>query len=241
MYPISSVGFTHYYEQFVSGWVDARDGTPYFFRGYKASRQGGFAWLDEAAQPEDATSMWYELMGHLGFSRESCEQIRLTPYGTRHILPDVTREMGWLLEKRMDLGRWSLAAIRELLLVLKTDASVSKKAATAAQASARSAMAKQYSRGAARLFDEAALRREATGIVRDYIAGREWWEVVPIQRQRPTFGFLRGELLDRESGPDSSGDESIDDMSDDDSACVGAGAVAGGSSSGASCSTVVAV
>ena len=219
-FPVPPAGFTPFFESTLTAWADRRTGMawfkPYFFRKFRRTADG-FAWSgDESAPPEQIVEMWYILLERLGLDRVLCARIRLTPYATRHILPDVTRRQGWPLEKRMSLGRWSIDAIRELLLLLAQGNASASGGVRKRMRSAASACANIYSRGSAALSKEAELRREATALVSAFIGDKPWRDVVPIQREKPTFDFLVGTPASDGDGDVELGVSDADDASDDD-------------------------
>jgi hypothetical protein len=129
----------------------------------------------------------------------------------------------------MELGRWSVAAIRELLALLAAEGALAA-ARSRRVRSATAACANLYSRGSAAVRREAQLRREAVGIVRGLIGSRSWRDVVPIELTKPTFTFLTpGAHADA-----SESDDGLDGVSDaPDSDDDGQGAVAAAGPSGA--------
>jgi hypothetical protein len=150
----------------------------------------GFAIPPKCASPEMVTDMFYELMDRCGFRREACRRAHLTPYGLRHLLPDLTRAAGWSLEDRMELGRWSLGIIKSLVMARHAEGGTTRSALASSAASLATATANLYSRGRAAMDREVALRRRAVAIISTYVGERAWESVVPVQPDAPSFTFL---------------------------------------------------
>ena len=186
-------------------------GRPFIFRSFKKPRLvgsiGEWAASLEVASPDQVAEMFYHLMGRCGFgSKEECQAVRATPYGFRHLLPDITRAAGWDLERRMELGRWSVGVLRSLLAAIAAETGV-RQAKKAAVGNLSAACANLYSRGKAAFGRELVLRREACGIVRDFLGGRDWRNVMPPKTvEPPRFAFLFG----REEGGEGDGIADID-------------------------------
>ena len=134
--------------------------------------------------------MFYWLMSRCGMTRDACRQASLTPYGFRHLGPDLTRRAGWPLEDRMELGRWSLAVIRSLIITAYAAGQTTRAQRQQAAGSLTGVCANLYSRGKAAMERELELRRRVLQMVRDYVAGRAWAEAVPVQQGLPTFDFM---------------------------------------------------
>ena len=210
-----SVGFTDAFTAPFKEWTRRRTGKPYFFRKAKKASGGPHRWAwdgDQAAPPEQVARMWYLLLSLLGFEEAACRAICLTPYATRHLLPDCTRQAGWALERRMELGRWSVSIIRELILLLAGTAAGSKRP----RANAAAACANLYSRGNAATGREASLRRDAVMIVRAHIGTAAWRARVPIQTEKPSFNFLTDDAALAPAGSLEVIDEGVSDDSDGD-------------------------
>jgi hypothetical protein len=141
--------------------------------------------------------------------RDACRRAGLTPYGLRHLLPDLTRAAGWPLEDRMELGRWSLAMIRSLILTAHAAGVTTHATRAQAAGSMQAVTANLYSRGKAAADREFTLRERAIAIVTDYVGGRAWKEVVPVQAEPPSFQFMIPtaiEPVEEEQGGDSDGE-----------------------------------
>lgn len=182
-------------------------GRSYLFRTFEARRGGELVWgWSACAAPEQVSTMWYRLLEKCGMSRAACSAVELRPYGPRHVLPDVTRAKGWPLEDRMELGRWSVVALRSLMEAIAAETGRRMTSRKRASSSLSSACANLYSRGRAAMEWELLLRRRACAVVRDFIGERGWQQVVPVQREAPSFPFLLGEG-EEEPGIDVPGEE----------------------------------
>ena len=212
-------GFTAGFDAAADRFVKKYVGKPFIFRSFRwagkrklppgsgsaeASRpDDGWSSPPECATPEMLTAMFYWLLQRCGFSRDACRTAHLTAYGLRHVLPDMTRAAGWPLEDRMELGRWSLNIIKSFLLASLSERSGPRASRSAAAANLSSACANLYSRGKTAMQRELALRFRAVGIVRSFVGGRAWRDVVPVQYDAPSFAFLFGApspVLDAEEG-----------------------------------------
>lgn len=210
---VPSVGFTDAFAAPFVAWTGRRKGKPYFFRKVRKQTAGRWSWDgDEAAPPAQIAMMWFMILSLFGFDSAACRAIRLTPYATRHLLPDCTRQVGWPLERRMELGRWSVSIIRELILLLAGPGAGAKRP----RANAAGACANIYSRGNAATGREATLRREAVLIVRAHIGTAAWRDRVPVQSDRPSFSFLTDEAALAPVGSVDVVDEDVSDDSDGD-------------------------
>ena len=203
-------GFTPVFGKWFLSWVQAREGKPFIFRKFKTTASGRRVWAvpEEVADSGQVTAMWYELLGisPLSFSEAVCKSIRLTPYATRHLLPDVARALGWPIEDRCELGRWSVSIIKEIIMASRPPAAKRVK-------SAKTACANLYSRGQAALERELELRSAAVEAVAVFAgAGKGdagWTKRVPVQEDAPSFGFLKSKSATEEV--EFSGQSSDDD------------------------------
>ena len=189
-------------------------GREFVFRAYDKARgraagagaiAEGWSAPVRCADPTMVADMFYHLMGVFGFAKPLCLGIALRPYAFRHLLPDVTRALGWRLDDRMELGRWSVDVLRAFLAAdaAETGRRQSKKRSSA---SLSAACANLYSRGKAAMERELELRVRACGVVRMHVAGRDWRDVVPVQREPPSFTFLKGSVED-ELDPEEGGSD----------------------------------
>ena len=127
-------------------------------------------------------------MPPLAWSTDDLRAAHVTPYGSRHLLPDVTRRAGWPLDDRNELGSWAADIYRALLREAQIDP---QRAGRAARRNARVAMPNHYSRGPAACGRQLELRHKAAAIVRAFVGDAPWHERVPMQRgQGPSFDFL---------------------------------------------------
>ena len=132
--------------------------------------------------------MFFELVAMIGMDKERCVKASLTAYGMRHLLPDVTRALGWSLVDRTELGRWAPSVVRDMV-ALEVQGGQAKKRRAAR--GLRYACANLYSRGNAALEREVRLRREACWLVRRLVGDGEWRDVVPIELDGPpSFKWL---------------------------------------------------
>ena len=193
-------GMTPFMEDWFVSFASTLEGKPYLFRSYrKASaadvRDGGsvavgWAVLDESASNDMVADMFNELVAMLGMTKERRVKAGLTAYGMRHLLPDITRALGWSLVDRTELGRWAPSVIRDMVSL---EVSGGRPAKRRAVRSMRFACANLYSRGKAALEREVRLRREACWLVRRLVGNADWREVVPIELDGPpSFKWLSG-------------------------------------------------
>jgi hypothetical protein len=210
-------GFTKEFEKHALAFAERYARMPFVFRRYvRARKRGGHSsvaleWESppRCAEPEHVVDMFYELMERCGMDRDACRRAGLTPYGLRHLLPDLTRAAGWPLEDRMELGRWSLAMIRSLILTAHAAGVTTHATRAQAAGSMQAVTANLYSRGKAAADREFTLRERAIAIVTDYVGGRAWKEVVPVQAEPPSFQFMIPtaiEPVEEEQGGDSDGE-----------------------------------
>lgn len=112
-------------------------------------------------------------------------------HGARTFLVDATRAKGWGLDQRGEIGRW-------------------KPGDTGARASR--SQANNYSRDAAARTAQLKLRRSALRIITDFLAGRPWTAVVPMQiGVEASFAFLCGGAEDDEVEAEESLDAWLED------------------------------
>ena len=212
-------GFTPGFSAVAVAWAKRYKGRPYLFRAFARHRKrdreqlGATASVANGWQVEEASAdsdmhrdMYYEIHERCGMDRQACAAAGNTPYGPRHIMPDLTRTAGWPLEDRMELGRWSLAIIRAYVEAAHS-AGVSTRR-TQQAGDLRRAMANLYSRGNAAVQREVALRRRAIAIVRDFIGDRDWWTVIKVQAGPPDFDYIvASPVRPREADADEGEDE----------------------------------
>ena len=222
-------GFTTGFGAVVQAFLKRYTGRDCIFRGFRRARKRGAAgprteadpvadgWATPhaCAEPDMVVDMFFALMHRCGMTRAQCRACGLTPYGLRHILPDLTRAAGWGLEERMELGRWSVAVLRSLVMAAHADGGT-RHATRQAAANLSTACANLYSRGAAAFDREIALRVRALDLVRGFVGARAWTEVVPVAKDAPpSFAFMFGEPPAPPLG-DGEGDvdlpEDVDDL-----------------------------
>ena len=94
----------------------------------------------------------------------------------------------------MELRRWSLSIIRDLVMAAHAEsrAGSTRQARQQAVASLNTAMANMYSRGRAAMMRELQLRCDAIAVVASWLDGRPWSEAVPVQSGPPSFDFMFG-------------------------------------------------
>ena len=176
-------------------WVAQLVGKEYMMRAFKVRKGGTFlfdaAWDgDHAADSSHVRLAWYafgEAEPH-SVSPALMKERRCSPYATRHVVQDVTRDQGWDVDERNELNRWAA-------LPRKADAAgpASGVAARATVALRRRPVIR-YSSGNASLDKRLALRLEALRLVQGFLArsGGVWREALPRQvGDQATFAFLR--------------------------------------------------
>ena len=113
-----------------------------------------------------------------------------TPYGSRHLLPDLTRAAGWGHSDRGELGRWAPATALE---------GREKSAAGKAKKSPARSQQDNYSRDAAARQRQIRLRRAACRLVSSLMVDAKggWQDFLPRQAEGPTtFEFVGGDPED---------------------------------------------
>ena len=106
----------------------------------------------------------------------------ITPYGSRHLLPSLTRTAAWPIADRNELGRWNPSTIEGVAAPQPVGKSRKRSAAGAS--------VNAYSRGPAGLTAELKLRVLAIAIVRDFIVKYGAAHVPAQCGEDPTFQFL---------------------------------------------------
>ena len=137
-------GFTRQFAEWIGDAAGKWMGRAFMFRAFERGAAGSGsvagAWVarPEAAESTQVVAMFFELLSMAGMTRERCMAASLTTYAMRHILPDVTRQAGWPLPARTELGRWAPSTIRA---ILEIEGGASRKRSRGASAAARLACA----------------------------------------------------------------------------------------------------
>ena len=185
--------------QWIPAWADEHAGEPFIFRGVKSvGATKGFAWKlsDEGARVAATAAHMQRMFGHLARREPMCmaaeKMVRggATPYGSRHLLPDLTRAAGWGLSDRGELGRWAPATALE---------GREKSAAGKAKKSPARSQQDNYSRDAAARQRQIRLRRAACRLVSSLMVDAKggWQDFLPRQAEGPTtFEFVGGDPED---------------------------------------------
>ena len=127
------------------------------------------------------------------FSPDQAKSQKLTPYGTRHLFNDISRACFWKVEYRQELGSWDPDAV-------DNDREDSSRSTTKKRKA--SVMANHYSRNVPALEAGCAIRARLVQMIADFLAGRDWRDVLPtsvtfsfLPQARPTQDLLSGDPL----------------------------------------------
>jgi hypothetical protein len=196
-------------------WAFALVGHPFILRAFKVPKGGNFLFDARwdgchAASPQMLNAAWKGLASAPPYCATPAQLSagRTTPYAPRHVLQDVVRDQGWVVDDRNELNRWAKLARRNEV----RQEEPSGAAPRARGASIARRPVNRYSAGKSAQDRRLDLRIEALHVVQRYLAaasaaGKPWWTVLPMEiGVLPSFSFLRAAAAAEATAPEGAAD-----------------------------------